>query len=394
MSPFVRTLDIVGSMNIRTKMTICSCFAIILIPLAILVGNETLPPGHLENYLAVWIAGGLIVLFPLSSGLLHLLVLRKVGFLNRLCLRIKEGDYALFDNLPSSPIEGDEIQNLEYNMYWMGHVIGSRQRNLVEAMDKLEQARKQVHESLDYASLIQTAFLPPADRFHDIFTDHFLIWEQRDEVGGDSYWLKETPHGHFFAIVDCTGHGVPGAFMTLIVQSLFEHQEVAALEGDPAALLGAMNQSIKKALAQHSSSAGSDDGMDCVIFWLSQDRSRLVFAGARNGLMTIGRDGTVAEYKGDRCGAGYVRSPDHFSFTNNDIDIEPGMRFYTMTDGLVDQVGGHKSFPFGKRRLRRFIIEQLGNSFAQQRRDLMRELGRYMGAQSRRDDITVLGFEL
>jgi hypothetical protein len=138
--------------------------------------------------------------------------------------------------------------------------LKAREARLQEALLKLDLARKQILESIDYASLIQRAFLPSDADLEQALGDHFLLWLPRDGVGGDAYWIKRLPNHVMLSVFDCTGHGVPGAFLTLIVASLFEQSFDESCLNNPARLLSRTNQAVKTALSQHAPKTLSDEG--------------------------------------------------------------------------------------------------------------------------------------
>jgi len=392
MSKTTRFLDALAEVSVQTKMKIILFLGLVMFPLVVLVLNDSLERRGLNNFIAVWTAGSLLLFLPLTRGALHLLVLRSVHYLNGLCEQMKAGNLRPFATLPPEPKEGDELQRLRHNMFWMGHVIHSRQHELAVTMEHLKETQNQLVSSIEYASLIQRSFLPARSELAHLFGDHFLLWSQRDTVGGDSYWYKQTPQGFFAAVIDCTGHGVPGAFMTLIVHSLFERLDMSTVDGDPAALVGAMNNSIKNALEQHDRKAASDEGMDCSVCFVPAKRGVVRFAGAGSSLFVTRADGTVQEVRGDRCGAGYVRTARDAVFTNHDIPLESGMRWYMASDGFADQIGGEKNLPFGKKRFMALLSRTAVLDCAAQQRALEEAFAGYRGHQPRRDDVTVLGF--
>lgn len=377
-----------------TKVKIILAVCLILCPLSLLLVMEGLSPTELGNMLAGWIALGFISLIPLSHMCASFFALHEVRDLNVLCDQMKSGNLTPFDTLPPEPAGHDPLQTLRHNMFWIGHIIDSRQKALNGAMENLHVAQSQLVESIEYASLIQSAFLPAEKVLHDLFADYFLLWDQRDAVGGDAYWVKKLEGGFFVAVVDCTGHGVPGAFMTLIVHSLFEQLDVESMRGDPARVLSSMNRLIKRSLAQDRDDPLSDDGMDCSVIYVDSVEQTLHFAGARSSLFVQNSTGVVREIKGDKCGVGYVRSELGYAFTNHVLQVEKGSRYYCLSDGLTDQVGGDRGFPFGKRRFCEFVERHGTIPLAQQKPLLQSALRDYMGRQTRRDDITVLGFAM
>ncbi|MFW5488582.1 MAG: PP2C family protein-serine/threonine phosphatase [Desulfovibrio sp.] len=378
----------------QTKMRLVLFGGTIAFPLILLIGMDYMDRSTVETVLGVWVAAGLILLAPGAYLTTNFVAGRAIRRLNAACSEMRNGNLSPFESVPEDWENPDELQLLKANMFWMSHAVESRQIALNSALKDLAGAQQRVMESLDYASLIQKAFLPPPEELKGVFPDHFLIWEQRDVVGGDSYWMRKTSAGVFVAVIDCTGHGVPGAFMTLIVHSLFERLDVESMEGDPASVLACMNRGVKSALGSDDGSSGADDGMDCSVCYIPDDRQQVVFSGARNSLFIRHADSAVTEVKGDRCGVGFARSPADYGFTNKVVTVRPGMRFYLMSDGVVDQVGGETRLPYGKKRLRNFLSGNGREDFSRQQVLLEHELTRYRGGESVRDDRTVLGFAL
>lgn len=388
-----KIVDVIAWSAISSKMTSLLFLLVVGIPLSILITGEELGRIELYNTLGAWVILGLIVTWPLSRLLSYLIALRPIQELNELCVGMQNGNFTPFEECPPEPSNQDELQKLRHNLFWMGHVIGSRQCELQTTAFKLEEAQRQNRSSLDYAEVIQKAFLPPADVFADLFSDFFLLWEQRDGVGGDAYWCKKTANGFFVAVIDCTGHGVPGAFMTLIVHSLLDGIEIQAYEKNPAGVLSAMNVAIKKAFHSDTKNIRPDDGMDCTLLYIDRKKDSMFFAGARNFLFVRRPDGSIENYKGDRKGVGNESTPKDAVFTNHEIAIETGTRMYMPTDGLIDQIGGERRLPFGRKMFRNFIAEDY-TSFEEQRTQLQFLFTKYQGTEKRRDDLLVLGAEL
>nr|WP_320131783.1 SpoIIE family protein phosphatase [uncultured Holophaga sp.] len=270
---------------------------------------------------------------------------------------------------------------------------------LMEAMEALEAVKsRQILQSIEYASTIQRSHLRSS--LEDItasLPDHGLVWQPRDVVGGDCYFFRRLPQGLFGALVDCTGHGVPGAFMTLIALSFLE-QRISREGGpvDPGQVLGDLNRYIKQVLAQGQSSrkdgeSRSDDGMDALCFLLSPDGGVMTYASARLSILLAG-EGELRHCEGERAGIGYVDTPDEQAWATRSVALGAGTRLLLFTDGVTDQLGGPKSIALGRRRL--------GEWFAGQATHAAREIGmhfqsffaEWQGEQPRRDDVTLLAF--
>ncbi|NDV18646.1 SpoIIE family protein phosphatase [Pseudodesulfovibrio sp. JC047] len=377
--------------SVERKMLAMLFFPVVVSPLAIFIILQSRGIGFTTNFLVALVVLSIILLVPFAKWMSHVIALQNIKQLNEQCQMLKQGNYNQVQ-LPDADVDGHDFLELKRNMHWMSNAIAMREQKLQRAMADLAQAQRQLGESLDCASVIQTSFLPNMVDLYDYIPDHFLVWEQRDTVGGDAYWLKPTDQGFFVGVIDCTGHGVPGAFMTLIVTSLLDK---ASADGtsSPATILGRMNRLIKDALGQNDRDSRSDDGMDCVLCHVADDGGSIIFSGANSPLYVVDDSG-VACLKGDRCGLGYVRSSREFVFTDVAVPLSDSTRVYLTSDGFVDQVGGTRKFPFGRRRFMAFLEEQRGSPIATQGVELMHRLKEYQGDEVRRDDVTLLGFDV
>jgi serine phosphatase RsbU (regulator of sigma subunit) len=262
---------------------------------------------------------------------------------------------------------------------------------LQESQDRITAANRQIMESIQYASRIQNAVLPSPQSLALATADHFLIWEPRDVVGGDFYWFRQVDGGYLTVLGDCTGHGVPGAFMTLIVGGLLEQVVANAPSDDPAKMLGQLHRELQVSLGQHRGEALAEDGLEAGACFVNGSEGRLVFAGAHFSLW-CGSDGEAKEIRGDRPRLGFSRFAPDTAFTNVPIDLKRGQVFYMTTDGLIDQIGGERRRPFGKRRLARFVADHHQRPMTDQASILNQMFQAHQGSEARRDDVAVLGF--
>ena len=285
--------------------------------------------------------------------------------------------------------------------------------DLVRVVTNLQAEKNRlVMESISYASVIQKSFLRSSkEDLNACLKDFYMHWEPRDKVGGDYYFCKRFDDGFFFALIDCTGHGVPGAFMTLIMASFIDHILLEDNRHDPAGALSIMNKKVKTALGQIEdkeslvpeeskfikmiSKDGSDDGMDAAFFWVSQQTGKIIYAGAKTPIFYIGEnDLEVSIVDPDRKGVGYVDTPYDFTWTNKEISISQGMSVYLTTDGIIDQIGGPKNIAFGKKRYASILLEHHAKPMLEQEEILMTAFYEYQGKQKRRDDVSLMGFKL
>ncbi|MEO1551671.1 MAG: SpoIIE family protein phosphatase, partial [Pseudomonadota bacterium] len=269
--------------------------------------------------------------------------------------------------------------------------VAERTSELVENQSKLTEANQLVFESIHYASRIQAAVLPPPDALNAVVAEHFLTWEPRDVVGGDFYWIKEVEHGAFIVVGDCTGHGVPGAFMTLIVCGMLDRIFAERTPPKPSAVLEQLNIGMKELLGQDGKKGGTDDGLEAGVCFIDRSRTEILFSGARFSLWQI-EQGQSTEIKGEKAGLGHRRSPRSARFSDTIVPFQNDSRFYMATDGLIDQVGGPKNRSFGKRRLVQFLLSIYERPMTEQAGAMSAHLADFQGAQRRRDDVTMLGF--
>lgn len=279
-----------------------------------------------------------------------------------------------------------------------------RAADMLQAVADLQAEKNRlVMESIDYGSVIQNS-LSRASResMRRTLQDHFLIWEPRDVVSGDFYYFHAYEDGFLVVIFDCTGHGVPGAFMTLIMSAFLQS---ALNEGDrrnPGELIAAINRRVKQAMGQidHShgeadAEAASDDGMDAAFCWVDTKQRKLVYAGAHLPLF-IRRAGEsdVVMVDGDRAGVGYATTPMDQRWRNHELDLPAGTCVYFFTDGVTDQLGGKKGIAFGKRRIRESLQQHADQSMPEQRSALMTAFAAYQGSHPRKDDVAAIGFRI
>lgn len=275
---------------------------------------------------------------------------------------------------------------------------------LIRAMSDIEAAKtRQLLSSIEYASAIQQSNLSHSlDELAACLPGARLEWQPRDVVGGDCYFFRATRNGLFGAIIDCTGHGVPGAFMTLITLSYLENQiSTGGDEPDPAQMLAGLNRHIKKVLGQHaateaglSARAGkSDDGLDAFMFVLVDAGATLRYASARLELALLGAgDSEAVLLEGDRMGVGYSDTPDDFAFTTREQRLPQRYRAFVTTDGLIDQVGGPKSIAHGRKRLNKLLTEHREQTPQQLGDTLLANFAAWQGQQHRRDDVCFFVF--
>ncbi|CCQ73601.1 SpoIIE family protein phosphatase [Magnetospira sp. QH-2] len=287
----------------------------------------------------------------------------------------------------------DEIGEMARTFDQVSHEVGAYIKERQRAEANLSKAHGIISGSIDYASRIQRSILPPASFLDEDLSEHFVIWEPRDRVGGDLYWYRRLPDGFLIALADCTGHGIPGAFLTMIATGAMDRASREEPDGDPGRMLSIINKSVQKSLRQHRTDGESDDGLDMGICRIHRGTRRLSFAGAKFDLFVASAD-TIESIKGDRCGIGYRNIPLDQTFDTIDVGSTEGCAFYLSTDGLTDQIGGERRRMFGKKRFKTLLRSIAGNPMPDQKQAILEALKHYQGREPRRDDISIIGFKV
>ena len=245
----------------------------------------------------------------------------------------------------------------------------------------------------EYASYIQRSILPRKETLDALLPEYFVLWEPRDMVGGDIYWCRPWGEGTLVMLGDCTGHGVPGAFMTLISNGALDKAYLEVPPGDPARLLQHMHQSIQSTLGQdHDNKSASDDGIEAGACFLNHKEGSMIFAGAKFDLF-ISDKKEITVIKGTKSGLGYRGIAWHVIFTNHYVDFSSKQTYYMTSDGMTEQVGFETRRCFGKNRLKALILSLGDMPLSEQKERFRQALLDYQGDQKRRDDVSIIGFK-
>ncbi|WP_207681779.1 SpoIIE family protein phosphatase [Desulfonema magnum] len=279
--------------------------------------------------------------------------------------------------------------------------LDQKNSDLNKTLEKVEEANREITESITYARTIQRSLLAPLETVKSCLPDSFFIWKPCEIVSGDIYHIDRFEDGVLISVIDCTGHGVPGAFMTMLVFSAIRRITRTEKCHDPAEILNRLNYIIKKTLQQDTEHALSNDGLDAAICFvqlsekeqLVTNNASVIFAGAKLPLIYIQNE-ELKVIRGDRQSLGYKNSDLNFKFTNHRIPIEKGMSFYMYSDGFTDQLGGKKGLRFGNSRLKKLLKENVHLPFETQREILIHVFNEWLehGEYERQDDVTVAGF--
>ena len=259
-----------------------------------------------------------------------------------------------------------------------------------EQKEIIEDKNKQLISSINYAKRIQNAILPPLETIQEEFADTFVLFMPRDIVSGDFYYFNKLEGKSFISAIDCTGHGVPGAFMSMIGYELLNEIILARHITEPAKILDALHEGISIGLRQEQTF--TQDGMDMTLCSWDRETKILEVAAARNQMYLFNSEDEdrVIEVEADRQSIG-GKMDESFEFSSRKIQIQDHDTIYLLTDGFQDQFGGTEDRKYLRRRLRNFLKNHQHLSMTQQRRALQRELTEWKGSREQIDDILIIG---
>ncbi len=264
----------------------------------------------------------------------------------------------------------------------------------------LEQKNEKLTASIKYAKIIQNAILPSSDALKYFLPEYFIIYKPRDIVSGDFYWVKQLKNRIFISVADCTGHGVPGAFISLlgmaylneIIYSYNLEEDIKANE-----ILNELRTRVKKNLHQDEQEKSLKDGMDMALCIINLETKVMQYAGANRPLFLIRQNTQTQEYellhyKADKFPIAFYRKEK--LFTNTIINLQTNDQIYLFTDGFTDQFGGEKNRKFLTNNFKKLLVDNANKSLEEQKRIIELTFLNWKGQNSQVDDILILGFEI
>jgi serine phosphatase RsbU (regulator of sigma subunit) len=259
----------------------------------------------------------------------------------------------------------------------------------------LAEKNRAIVDSIRYAKRIQGAMLPSEEEASDMFDDFFVLNKPRDIIGGDFYWMSQVDNKKVVVVADCTGHGVPGALMSMLGNTLLRDVVDKKKITEPDQVLAYLNVEIAKLL--HQKDNGNNDGMDMTVVCVDDQAQTLTFSGAHHKMVYV-QDGATYIVSGDRCGVGgNSQKRKNTTFVNYTIDFTDGEEqpmFYLFSDGFRDQFGGKENKKYSLSKLVKTLQQNHQEPAQKQRELLTEELITWMkeGNETQIDDVLVLGF--
>ena len=291
-------------------------------------------------------------------------------------------------------LKNEEVLTQNEELHQQQEEIIAQRDYIEEQNGELKEQNRRITDSLRYAQTIQDAILPTDESLRSCFSDHFAMYYPKDIVSGDFYWHEQAGGYHFIAVVDCTGHGVPGAFMSMMGSILLNEIVLEEQCYEPAKILEELDHLVRYSLNQGSGS--NRDGMDLSICRLKHHEeggTTLTYAGAKRPLFYFDwQSHTLKKVKGTRRSIG-GRLRHQRPFEQQQFDLHKGTRLYLFTDGYPDQ-HNLRGVKLGSLRLEQLLEQIAPNDLQEQGLTLHEKLRKHQGTQEQRDDITFLGLEL
>jgi serine phosphatase RsbU (regulator of sigma subunit) len=348
----------------------------------------------------VYLFSGFMIALLISVVIGGTIMLRLVGRLVRPIQVLNEAVRSFGDREMASRVEivsSDEIGHLGASFNHMADTIQQYSETLEsrvqERTAQLQEKSLHIQESIEYAKKIQESLLPGAELCRRLLGDYFVLWQPRDIVGGDFYWIKDFPTGFVVVVGDCTGHGVPGALMTVAVKAALDQVVDERNYHQPDNILNELNQELYQALGHVESGKHLYDGLDAGIIFMKHGRDSLKFAGAGMSLFVAqpNRHGLI---KGNRHNIGYHSAQRKVNFSAVEMPLQKGTCLYLATDGIRDQIGQTTGLPFGNKQFATLLTAVANASIEEQGAMIMKVYDEHRGNETPRDDLTVVGFKV
>ena len=254
----------------------------------------------------------------------------------------------------------------------------------------IEEKQTEILDSINYAQRIQRSLLATDAMLKEHLKDYFVFFQPKDVVSGDFYWATISPDNTFIVVnADSTGHGVPGAIMSMLNISSLEKATESEKLFEPAEILNHTRLKIIETLAKDGSAEGGKDGMDCSVVKYDLSNLKLTYSAAHNALWII-RNNELLEFKADKMPVG-KHTFDQNSFTQHEVILEKGDVIYTFTDGYPDQFGGPKGKKFKYKSLKKLLLELAHLSMNEQQQKLIEHFANWKGDLEQLDDVCLIG---
>ncbi|MEY4505142.1 MAG: hypothetical protein RL154_1439 [Pseudomonadota bacterium] len=342
-------------------------------------------------------------------------IANPINILSKKAKKVSSGDFGTILKTSSVSVELSELMvsfntmSRQLEEYFHGfkklnneleQKVVERTSELSNLMVDLEDLNRELNSSIEYAALIQSAIISHENVIKPYFSSCFAVWQAKDCVGGDMIMFEHIVQNDscLIFVFDCTGHGVPGAFVSMLVKAVQQSIMATVMQDitkdiSPALILATFNKTIKSLLKQNNQDTLSNAGFDGAVAYFSKSKQIMRFAAGYSHVI-FARGDDIQIMNGDKHSIGYRTSNVDFVFTDKEITTQPNDIFIFSTDGLYDQNGGAKDLPFGKKRVVKMLQEYKDEPFNEIKEIILYELGEYQGSNARNDDIAFVGVKI
>lgn len=270
-------------------------------------------------------------------------------------------------------------------------VIDSNITEMKKLETELENKTKDISDSINYAKRIQLAMLPDRKILRTEMVDSFILFWPKDIVSGDFYSFFQNDKKTIIAAADCTGHGIPGAFMSILAGNILYQIIIENNKTNPAEILALLNKSIHEILKQNLN--GNRDGLDIALCVIDKEKGVLEYSGANRPLWLI-RNNELIEFHPDKNSIGGYQKDERRNYTNKEIETKEGDAFYIFSDGYADQFGGDKGKKMMTRTFKELLLSICNKPMIEQKKELQSYFKKWSGSVEQTDDVLVVGFKI
>jgi serine phosphatase RsbU (regulator of sigma subunit) len=314
------------------------------------------------------------------------------------------------DELEKKRIQEEIIEQLRVNERLKDQVNLELENKVQERTREISEQKREITDSISYAQRIQDAVLPRKEYLDQVMPDYFILYKPKDIVSGDFYWIREVKDSLVVVAADCTGHGVPGAFMSMLGITLLNEQLTQNRLDDPGKILDNMRIKVKEMLVQRGKPEEQKDGMEMAVAILHKEKRHLHFAGANHRLLLVrsnsqltgeepesegsvsGENAHLYDIKGDTQPIGFYW--EETAFTNHHIQLREQDSLYVFTDGYIDQFGGEQRKKFKIQRFKELLLSFQDRSMNQQKLLLEETFNNWRGDIDQIDDVCIIGIRI
>ncbi|HEY1039890.1 MAG TPA: SpoIIE family protein phosphatase [Bacteroidia bacterium] len=423
---FRLAVSVVGVVSVvyRKKLKISVYTSMFIVVLGISIQNaymwSVMDLEHLHQhafaYMVLFIGAGMLVLWELKLSIILLIVtvISNIVFyklnspltfeeflINGGLLTLTVATFCIFLIRSRYKLTYNEIKG-RMELAKSKEIIEAEHNTVIAQKKEIEEKNDEILSSIRYAKRIQEALLPSRELINGLFNENFVLYKPRDIVSGDFYWASQVrittgdkekdKYVSLFALADCTGHGVPGAFMSLIGKNFLKQSSTERDVNSPADALDFLNKNVSEALNQNSKDGPVRDGMDIVLIAVDMETLRLQFSGANNPIYIV-RNNELTILKADKQPIGSYSSETR-PFTNNTMDLQKGDSIYLFTDGYADQFGGPDGKKFKYKQMQELLLEINHLPMPQQEPILRERFEAWKGNLEQVDDVCIIGIRL